>query len=365
MAHASVARWPRAAVLGLLAALVIAVTGMMRMRGESKLRIVPAAPSKKQPGSFDTCDGVYLSEPTFVLPRVMILGGLKTGSTYLHSVLSEHPQLLGSATKEYYFFAENIVNTGSLKNLNDIFPAVSAAERAGRIPFFSPAGELRSVKSAPRVAKLFPCMKFIIIAREPIKRAWSHFQMNVREGQVHKSLTPLFEQMLWQEVAVLEREAGGSDPNLEGLAKCLAQTDEQGLLQNSCSRVDFVSSPVIEMMLTRPVSSLLLDGLYSEPILHWMRYFPRENFHFVKTEALFARPREELKKLHEFLGVSDFQYAEETLQRPVLPWAGTDGHVAPGDYGLPNYEHYDDLLRAVRPWNERMELISGISWEAE
>jgi hypothetical protein len=385
----------------------------LRMSMEGRARLVPGHTAA-------ACESTYDRHRNLTLPRFMLIGGLKTGSTYLHNVLAMHPSLVGSSVKEHYFFADNELEKeteggggkAALEALGALFPPPPLAEEQGgppaRLPFFSPAGELRNPASAPRVADLFPCMKFVVVLREPIARAWSHFQMSIREKVVPKEWVSLFEMYLWQEMAILYEEmgvqleageggaadgrgrrggegrrrargddgAGPEDNNfnvsvnveslaLETLRECLGRKGPDGRLPRGspgCSVFDYTGSPAIQLMLSRPAASLVLDGLYSEPLLYWLQYFPRAQFHFIKTEELFARPREVLSGVHAFLGVGEHAYDDQVLKTPVLVWGGINGHTSPGDYGKPEIDDLDGVQRFFRIFSGRLREITGVSW---
>jgi len=344
-----------------------------------KLMIAAAVPTGHHA---DTCDFTYKKYPDVTLPKFMIIGGLKTGSSYLHNILAQHPSLLASNLKEYYFFAENMLyQNKSLSEFNNIFPL----NAQNKIPFYSPVGELRSISSAPRIRDVFPCMKFIIVMREPLSRSWSHFQMNLREGLISKNLLNNYESYTFEEIDILtqmiteqlssvevkqyinalpaEERKNLKSENLilKILSDCLLQIDPiTKVLKNTCSILNLLDSPTIRLLLSHPISSLMIDGLYSEAILYWLQFFPRSQFHFIIAEDLFQNPSYEMQKVHQFLEIPDYTYSSDTLKTPVLVWGGIDNHNAPGDYGPPQIEEMELLYTFLNPFNKRLEYITGI-----
>ena len=124
------------------------------------------------------------------LPNFLIIGAPKAGTTALYHYLSEHPQIYMSPVKEPKFFAFegeqiNFCGPGDLKKdyVTDIeayktlFSKVSQEIAIGEA---SP-GYLHSAQAPERIHHYIPDAKLIVIIRDPVERAYSHFLSLVRQ----------------------------------------------------------------------------------------------------------------------------------------------------------------------------------------
>ena len=212
------------------------------------------------------------------LPDFIILGAQKGGTTSLEAYLREHPDVLPCASKEVHYFDGRRYRWG---------------EAWYRRQFMNPA-DLRSIRrfrgrrlmggeATPyylyhpqvpdRIARLTPQAKLIALLRDPVARAYSQYQHNVR----------------------LEKEP-------LSFAEALA-------------REDVIVPPAHAQMQADPTYrseahhrySYKLRGCYAEQIERYYRHFPRDQLLIVKSEDLFARPQETYDEILEFLGLPAFE----------------------------------------------------------
>lgn len=143
--------------------------------------------------------GLYVkahpSDPMEVFPNFMVVGPQRTGTTWLHYNLSQHPQVFMSRKKEIYFF--NLLNKPD-------HPKYRSSDLAWYLRHFNPGlfhrierqvwcisrwrrrcsvqvrGEATASYAAmepeliDEIVRLQPDMKAIIMVRNPVTRAWSH-----------------------------------------------------------------------------------------------------------------------------------------------------------------------------------------------
>jgi hypothetical protein len=147
------------------------------------------------------------------LPNFFIIGAAKAGTTSLHDVLSQHPEIFLSKVKEPSFFNnENRYALGLYWYQETHFGKAERYSRRGE----STASSLYwSTVVAPRIKKAFGEreVKLIAIFRDPVMRAYSYYWMKVQNGLEFLS----FEDALAQEEErlrgnweVLERAGGGT-----------------------------------------------------------------------------------------------------------------------------------------------------------
>ena len=112
----------------------------------------------------------------------LICGTQKGGTSALHEYLSEHPDLCLSATKELHFFDnEELFQQGA----PDYAPCHAAFRQ--KMPS-QLAGESTPIymywePSPKRIWEYNPRMKLIVLLRNPIDRAYAHWNMERSGGR--------------------------------------------------------------------------------------------------------------------------------------------------------------------------------------
>lgn len=148
------------------------------------------------------------SDTTKTLPNLFIVGAAKAGTTALVQILEQHPKIFVCPIKEPNFFntevkatqlhpsvSEEVILTESYFNhkpLKEKHLALVQNEQAylklfetqSDFDYYCDAstGYLYSPVAAKNIAHFNPNARIIIILREPIKRTWSHFHMDVARG---------------------------------------------------------------------------------------------------------------------------------------------------------------------------------------
>lgn len=125
------------------------------------------------------------------LPKFMIIGAQKAGTTSLHYYLSQHKLLLGSRPKEVNFFSHD-----------DNFEKGIGWYRQAFVNIKSPFKKLTSFEATPeylyrknvaeRLYQFNPDLKLIILLRDPVKRAFSAWNMYKYFGERKKGLPAQF-----------------------------------------------------------------------------------------------------------------------------------------------------------------------------
>lgn len=215
-------------------------------------------------------------------PNFFILGAAKSGTTTLYDVLRQHPDVFLTEVKEPQFFSNDTLYARGIDHyLSHHFGGSERfAARGEATPHY-----LCFEKVAQRISRWIPgnTCRFIVVMRDPAKRAWSLYWNMVSEG-----VEPLeFEAALAQ-----ERERR-SDP----------QIDADGSL-----RYAYVSS-----------------GDYARQIKAYLKYFDISQFHFVWFEDLVANPSDTIATVCRFLGVRsdtqlDFDTKSNSSHRPRSAW---------------------------------------------
>lgn len=142
------------------------------------------------------------------LPRFLVVGAMKSGTTTLRHLLRAHPQIF-MPPREIFFFAIDDVeqHAGAVTGddgrwrVHD-FDANREAYLRWYAAFFEGAsadqiiGEgsttyMPSERAARRIAELIPDARLVFMLRDPVERAYSHYWHLVRSGAAWESFESL------------------------------------------------------------------------------------------------------------------------------------------------------------------------------
>ena len=122
-------------------------------------------------------------------PDFLVIGAQKAGTTTLFSLLSKHPNIYLPPGKEVQFFSNDLLYAkGAEWYFNENFQQGKASDVKGEV---SPQYMCHD-KVPGRIKELLPNIKFIMILRHPLKRAFSHYQMSVRRGRENRGFLEAF-----------------------------------------------------------------------------------------------------------------------------------------------------------------------------
>ena len=159
-------------------------------------------------------------------------------------------------------------------------------------------------------------VKLIVMLRNPVDRAFSHYYHQVRKGRETLS----FE-------AAIEAE----DERLRGEREKILQ-DENYYSYNFWAY------------------SYLARGIYVDQLEAWMKYFSKEQFLILRSEDFFSNPEKEFNKALVFLDIP-----KHKLQ--------TYSKVNAGSYDKMSVETRKKLMDFFRPYNERLYNLVGQDFE--
>jgi hypothetical protein len=219
----------------------------------------------------------------------MILGAIKGGTTSLYFYLSQHPDVLFSTPKEPVFFEYEYAR--GLEYYQRTYFSALRQERA--------IGEARGLNLflpfvPDRILATLPEVRFIVILRDPVERAFSHWWMRRCQGLESLSFTDAVAENL-------ERLAAGQGfEGEEGARQWLAGFDPVALLSRARIYVD--------------------AGYYAQQLQNYYARFPRERIKVVFFEDLQGDPEALVRELWSFLGVdSDVPLTGLLPYNPAVP----------------------------------------------
>ncbi len=111
------------------------------------------------------------------LPTFIIAGAMRCGTTSLNGYLREHPNIAVSQPKEVHFFDLNYDK--GLDWYREHFPASEEATAVGE----ATPDYLYHPEAVARIAASLPDVKVIVLLRNPIDRAYSHYWHNRSRGR--------------------------------------------------------------------------------------------------------------------------------------------------------------------------------------
>jgi Sulfotransferase domain len=196
------------------------------------------------------------------LPDFLVIGAQKAGTTALYAYLRWHPEITGPSWKEVSFFDRHWWR--GERWYRGQFPLRSGGRLVGEA---SPSYLFHPL-APERVHALVPEVRLVALLRDPVARAYSHYQHEVALGREPLS----FEDALDAEE---ERTRG----EVERLV-----ADPRGF-----------SRPWWD-------HTYAARGLYAEQLERWLAVFPREQLLVVRTEDLGERPVGTYASILDFLG---------------------------------------------------------------
>jgi hypothetical protein len=119
-----------------------------------------------------TTEGLCDAAADLMLPNLLIIGGMKCGTTSLHKYLAAHPEVFMSEEKELDFFTSWNRRDRGLSWYEAQFP-VDAPVRGESSPIYSAWPHVLGVPEA--IAETLPEVKLIYLVRDPVDRVVSHY----------------------------------------------------------------------------------------------------------------------------------------------------------------------------------------------
>lgn len=241
-----------------------------------------------------------------MLPSFLIIGAQKAGTSSLWDLLSAHPGVARSEFKEPDYF--NWSYFRSLRYYGSFFP-----RRDGR----SITGEaspdyLYDPRVPERVARDLPGVKLVVLLRDPVDRAISHYHHQSKRG-------------------------------LEGLEIEAALDAEPRRLRGEYERL--AREPHYRSMMLRHFS-YVDRGRYADQLERWMEHVDREQLLILPSEPFFADPATVYARVLEHLELPPFVPADVSPRNAI-------------DYVDPGTGVRDRLAATFAEPNERLFSLLG------
>jgi hypothetical protein len=197
-------------------------------------------------------------------PDFVIIGTQRGGTTSLHADLRAHPDIETPAKKEIHYLTDRFERGAEwyLGQFPAVVPVGTLVGEATPYALFHP-------RAPQRLHDIAPNARIIVLLRNPVDRAYSHYLHERARG--HESLS--FE------------EAIAAEPGrLRGLEEQLASGE-------------IPASDVHKR------ASYVARGRYARQLERWLSVFPREQLLILQSEGLYADPAATTRRVTDFLGV--------------------------------------------------------------
>ena len=192
-------------------------------------------------------------------PTALIVGAQKAGTTALYAWLRDHPAVVGPVWKEVNYFDRRYAKGPRWYRGNFHGPAArrSCSRRA--------PGYLFHPQAPQRVRELIPDARLVALVREPVGRAYSHYQHEVALGREPLSSSG---------------RVAAEDERMDGeLDRMLA---DPAYFSHAWWNYTY-----------------LARGRYAEQLERWLEVFPEEQLLVIPTEDLTQRPGETYARVLE------------------------------------------------------------------
>jgi len=253
------------------------------------------------------------SSPLRVLPELIVIGVVRSGTTSLYHYLSQHPSIIKSAYDELGYFDSNYEL--GLNWYKSLFPSIlkknKILKKNGKFmtydvtPFY-----IYNEKAPKRIQKILPNSKLIVILRNPIDRSYSNYFL----GNKDKS----FEEVIENEKKILNK-INKSNP------------DEY---------YNFVHT------------SMLSRGFYAEQLENWYKVFPKNQILIIQSEEFIKNPNKVMNDIFDFLDLPHYEIPDTSKKNKI-------------HYDPMKKETRSDLIKFFRPYNEKLYSLIGrnFNWD--
>lgn len=235
-------------------------------------------------------------------PDFIIIGSQKCGTTSLYHYLAQHPKIISSIIKEIHFWSRNFEQ--GLEWYLAQFPPLPQKQKM--LTGEASPSYLDHYETPERLFQDFPDLKLIVLLRNPVDRAISHYHHWQREGWAYREFQAAVETEIKQ-----------------------LQNNEQ----------DFWSQP----------NGYVSRGVYIKFIKKWMSIFPKEQFLIIQSEDFYKNPPQLLSQVYQFIGVSN-QKLDSYKQYNSGSYSSIDPAIIEA---LKNY---------YKPYNAELEEFLGVKF---
>jgi hypothetical protein len=258
------------------------------------------------------------------LPNFICPGAAKAGTTSLYEILLQHPDVyLSTVNKEAHFFDYDENYSKGLQWYQSTF--FGGYNNQAVIGDITPLYMYLS-QAVERIHKdLGKDLRIVFMLRDPVERAFSHYKFNIKRS---------YEDKTFKEAVMLEPDR---------------------------IKTDFFH---------RMHHSYIDRGMYALQIKRFLKFYPKENMHFITFEEDFMNNRQRtIERLLEFLNLSAVELQVEkhanATSLPKSKWVN-ELHYKPTLFRslakkvIPSYELRRKISRYIRRNNEKPAVFEKV-----
>ena len=264
-----------------------------------------------------------LTSPIRILPNFLIAGFNRSGTHSLFEYMGQHPNILNASRREIHYFTLSYWR--GLNWYKSYFPTSiyrNFCEKKTQQKFLTGEATPHYVfhpLAMKRIKELLPNVKLIVVLRNPVENAYSHFQ-HYKRGGIEKDS---FEEAIRTDAQRFEK---------------ITYLYNNDLMKEHNLRD--VKMPYVS---------------YATYVIHIKRLleiFPREQILFVKNTELNQNPQEVLDRIFEYLKLQKFT-VKDLVKRNVGKYVKINSETEKylKDYFKPYNKQLEDLLDMKFRWD--------------
>lgn len=211
-----------------------------------------------------------------VMPDFFVIGVQKGGTTSLYDSLLQHPQIIPSKTKEMFYYGNDSHYAKGIYYYKQFFATkiyknFQSVKRKMRVYSVDASTDTFENWQAPsRILANNEEAKIILLFRNPVHRAFSHYKFSVKKG---------FESADFEKALELEEER--------------IKTAQNNKLADKHYNYVFYSL------------GYRSRGIYCESVLNWIKTIPKNNIYINSSEEYFEHPKKVFYEISDFLGIKN------------------------------------------------------------
>ena len=230
-------------------------------------------------------------------PSIFVIGNWKCGTTSLARSLEAHPLVLPPANKELHYFNTLAADLPMAWYLQ-LFPCGGEKQRT----YDATASYFFSAETPRRLLSAFPHALLLLLLRDPVDRAFSHYRMNLAQlaqqttirGSRRTTDLGLFHSLVVREI--------------DSFMLCAAdgQRQQRPLLFSQLLDPAVVPAAVLSRCAESTSDNVLRPGLYSVFLQRWLAELGpgrRQQLMLVATEQLELQPERVMAAVQAFTGL--------------------------------------------------------------
>ena len=299
-----------------------------------------------------------LDDPRFTLvdgrtrPEFMLVGGMKCGSTSFARYLSAHPQVKLSGPKEPHYWSWHRFPA----RYQDFFVNESPLSNPGPGQYISGEFSTSSLihPLVPRrVQANLPGLRIIVLLRNPVDRAYSHFAMSKRAGREKECSFDEIARREMDEVPELlaAHERGFLNP--DGDSKSCYLTVDGRPIRVAKHAQGWPEQKLRDDLDLRDYyfQSYVFRSIYHDQLHRWLRLFPRQQLMIIQSEHFFENSADTMNDAAEFLGLEPFDFHKTDQLQRSWDAGARNARKMPQDYPAMDDATRKTLTDFFQPYN--------------